>query len=476
MTVQSLKKPFNFVIFGASGDLAKIKLFPALYELALQKRLPQKYLIMGFARSRMSDAEFRKSFHDSIVQKYAEKTDKKVLAALLENLKYHAGEYDRSADFAAMAEAMRKVHKKPVETVAFFSVPPGVYHPIIENLARNKKAMGSSLKIILEKPLGDDEKSARELFHFVTGFFDEKDVFLLDHYLGKVPVQSILPLRFNNTILNVLLKGNFIANIQINALENLGIEERAGYFENVGIVKDMVQSHLLQILALITMSIPIQQNHKAIKREKMHILSSLRYGSKECAVVLGQYKSYRRENGVAKNSGTPTFVAIRGHIDLEKWYGVPFYIRTGKKMDHKHTYITIEFQKPSLGRERGIDANRLIIELAPEEKIQIRLLDTHGKMLKGGKALVSTDSLACEGGACLPEHARLILDAFAGDQTYFISFEEVIASWQFIDRIMERIRKDKIKPLPYADGGEGPEAQHALPACDHFKWYDAHTS
>ncbi len=474
MNLQKIDKPLHFIIFGASGDLAKVKLFPALYELVVQKRFAKVYSIHGFARSEMTQAAFKEMVKQSVLKYFGRQTNQKALQELLNHLTYFEGQYNDPKDFERLAATIKHATPKPATTMAYCAVPPSVFKPIIKNLASVRPILGQDMRLILEKPLGEDEKSATELFHFIGQFFEPKDLFLLDHYLGKTPVQSILPLRFTNTILNVLLQGRYIANIQINALEDVGIGERVGYFESVGILKDMIQSHLLQIMALITMSMPIEQNYKAIRREKMHVLSSLRYGEKGCAIILGQYQGYRKEKGVRSGSLTPTYAALRCFIDLVDWYQVPIYIRTGKKLDHRHTTIVVEFKKPKLHRQNeAMSANKLIIELAPQEKIHIHLLDASGKVISSQRDIISSESLACSGEDCLSPHGRLILEAFQGDQTHFVSFEEVIASWRFVDRVMRRIEKDHLRPSLYPNGSKGPHEQNALTACDGFTWYDA---
>lgn len=468
MQLQKIKKSFNIILFGASGDLAKLKLFPALFELAWQKRFIQNYRIFGFARTPLTQAAFKKMVMESIQTKF-KTADQKSLNAFLDHLHYFKGQYDSPKDFKSLSQALLKA-----ETFAYFGVPPIAFKPIIAQLAELKKRGKQDIKLILEKPLGEDEKSATEIFHFVSQFFEEDHIFLLDHYLGKTPVQSILPLRTTNTILNVLLQGQHISNIQVSALEDVGVGERVGYFEAVGILKDMIQSHLLQILALITMAIPLSQTSKAIRREKMHILSALRYGPKGCAIVLGQYKNYQKEKGVKRGSKTATFAALRCFIDLLDWLNVPIYLRTGKRLHHKYTYIVVEFKKPILYHQnKSISANKLIIELAPEEKIQIRLVDPTGKTVAARRELISTESLTCTGDDCLSEHGRLILETMLGDHTHFVSFEEILASWRFVDRVVKRIEKDKITPILYNDGSEGPADQHKLTTCDKVHWYDA---
>ncbi len=472
MLLQKIKKPFHFILFGASGDLAKLKIFPALYELALQKRFPEEYVITGFARTDLGDAGLRRLFKESVAEKHGKNIDPKTLEAILSHTFFVRGDYTNEKDYAALA-------RKGVDTVAYLGVPPLVFEPIIERLAGIREKRGGSLKIILEKPFGENEATATELYHFVSRYFDMKDVYLLDHYLGKSSVQSILPLRYNNTILDVLLKGAVVDNIQITAVESVGVEKRIGYFEAVGIIKDMIQSHLLQILSLFTLSMPVKQNEESIRREKVHILSSLRYGDTPCGLVLGQYKGYLKEKGVAKGSTTPTFAAVRFFIDLTDWYKVPLYIRTGKKLAHKHTYVTIEFKKPAFHASTdsdGVDCNRLVIELYPEEKIQLRFLNDEGKSIAKSREVISAESLACTGDDCLPEHGRLILDAMLGKHENFLSFEEIIAAWKFTDSLERCASEHHIPVHVYDDGGDGPIEQHDLTKRDNNRWYDADRS
>ena len=474
MFLSKISHPFNLVIFGASGDLAKLKLFPALYELALQRRFPDHYVILGYGRSPMSEGDFRKEVSDSVLSAFGKKTDRKTLQGLLGHCHYFQGQYDQAADFKRMAQALSALHGgKTAETVAYFAVPPSVFKPIIERLAGARSLLGKGLKIILEKPVGNSEESAIDLFHFTSRFFDPSEIFLLDHYLGKAAVQSILPLRYNNVILDTLLKGSRIANIQICALEEVGVDKRVGYFETVGIIKDMIQSHLMQILALFTMSLPVKPDHASIRRERVNLFSSLRYSDKPCGMVLGQYQSYKREKGVAKGSETPTFAAIRFFIDLLDWYQVPIYIRTGKRLRHKHTFVVVEFKKPAFQQNgKKTESNKLVIELFPEEKIQIRLVNEEGKMITKFREVISAESLACTGDDCLPEHGRLILDAFLDNRSHFLSFEEVIACWKFVDSLMACQKKHRIPVTHYEDGSEGPQAMHQLIRQDNFDWYD----
>ena len=474
MQLEKIKKPFNLIIFGASGDLAYLKLFPSLYELAIQKRFPEEFSIVGFARSKMTNDEFRHRFKTSIKTHidpliYNEKT----LDELLKHVYYHQGNYDQPSDYDSLAEKLLKAHEnEKVCNLAFFAIPPVVTHAVVEGLGNIKEKLGGKLELMLEKPFGQDRKSAGDLFEFIERYFENEEIFLIDHYLGKAAVRSIFPLRYNNAILNLLLKGEVISNIQISALETEGVEERIGFFENVGIIKDMIQSHLLQILALLTMNMPVHQEMHSIRREKGDILSSLRLSHEE-NVVLGQYESYKNQKGVLKDSNTPTFAALRFFIDLTDWYQVPIYIRAGKKLAHKYTYIVVEFRKPTYAKESPFEANKLIIELYPKEKMQLKLVNDIGKEVHQYSELLTEESLACMGDDCLAPYANLFLDAFLERYTSFLSMDEILASWHFIDAIEKKIKAEKIKLITYGNDSEGPMEQHLLTKMDHNHWYDA---
>ncbi len=474
MMLEKVNKSFNFILFGASGDLAYIKLFPSIYELVLQNRFNKSYSIVGFGRSDLTDLEFRKRIQKSLKEHVDKKIyDQKRVNEMLDRVFYHQGQYDKAGSYQLLAQKLLELQNgKKVYNLAFLAVPPSVFEPIIEGLNPIRKSLGE-LQVMMEKPFGNDRESAGELFKSITNRFKKEDLFLIDHYLGKAPIQSLLPLRYNNTILNLLLKGSAIANIQISALETVGVDERVGYFEKVGIVKDMIKSHLLQILALLTMSMPLHPDERSIRREKGNILSALKYSGSDCGAVLGQYATYRKQKDVAPDSDTPTFAAFKCTIDMTKWYKVPIYIRTGKKLTHKHTYIVIEFEKPPFKEgDDSLDANRMIIELYPQEQIQIRLVNDVGKVAPKSRELISHESLACMGEGCLPAYGRLILDAFLGHHNSFLSIDEIYASWHFVDELMTCFKKRKLPLVHYKDDSEGPKEQYELTKADGFEWYD----
>ena len=474
MEIYRIKEPFIFTMFGASGNLAKLKIFPALFALAEQKRFSKDFWIMGYARTQKSDNAFRADFEVSVRSTYKGKWTKfqeNILNELLERVFYFSGQYNRAGDFEKYQTFLdKRTGGKKMMHVAYFSVPSSVFKSVVKGLASMRKSKNDNIRLILEKPFGDDENSAQKLFRCIVKYFSEEHVYLLDHYLGKKAVRSLIPLRHMNRILNLMLKGREVANIQISAFETIGVKERIGYFDQVGTLKDMIQSHLLQILALSTMSIPIEKTAENIQKEKAAILSALKFVPEEKHVALGQYTGYHQESKLTKNSNTPTYVALKLFINRESWHGVPIFLRTGKKLHEKHTYITIELKK---FRFQGEDQepNRVIIELSPDEKIHIRLLDEDGVTSRAGEIGVSK-SIACQGDYCLPPHGLLFLDVIRGEKIHFLSFAEILASWKLIDKISKFIEKEKIPVEKYKAGSCGPRSYQNLIEGTGFGWYD----
>jgi glucose-6-phosphate 1-dehydrogenase len=472
MKLYKIKNTFVLIVFGASGDLAKLKLFPAIYALAEQNRFPKKFFVVGYARSAISNEDFQKSFEKSIKEN-VKNYDPKKLAALLKNLSYFQGQYNKLEDFKSLKSYLKKLTGSSTTTkLAYFSVPPVVFKDIIQNLGESKDTEDEDLRLIIEKPFGEDTKSARELFHFVARYFSEECIYLLDHYLGKSAVQSILSLRHSNRLLNLMMKGPEVANIQITAAESVGVNKRAGYFDQVGTLKDMVQSHLLQILALISMSIPISEHYKGLHREKNNILSALKFIESPNNISLGQYQGYKSEDEVPKDSTTETFVGLRLFIDRESWYKTPIYIRTGKKLHEKHTYVVVELKKFGF-QPKNEEPNRLIFEVSPKENLKIKLINRLGESAPY-ESIDTQDSIACHGDHCLPEHALLLLEAMRKSRTYFLSFQEIIATWQITDNISNYIERKSLEPEVYKPGTKGPDSQDNLTKTDGFSWFDPH--
>jgi glucose-6-phosphate 1-dehydrogenase len=468
-----IEKPFILTIFGASGNLAEMKIYPTLYELKLKQMLPPDFYVVGYARSDMSEKEFRNSVEKSIKKYYEGKVNNKVLSALLSHFYYISGKYDKKKDFIKYRKRLDKITDgKKLTNLCYFAVPPVVFKPIINNLGETGKSEKENIRLILEKPFGDDASSAGDLFHTVSNYFKEDQVYLLDHYLGKSVVQSILTLRETNRILNLIMKGAEVANIQITAFETVGVKDRVGYFERVGTLKDMIQSHLLQVLALITMSIPVTSTDKSLHREKYSILSAVKFNKSKKNIVLGQYEGYKDLKDVPKNSRTDTFAALRLFIDRQSWYKVPIYIRSGKRLHEHHTYIVIELKKHAF-QPAEEPPNRVIIEFYPDEKLNIKLVNKRGREASY-QDITTSDTIACEGDSCMPEHGNLLLDAINGRKKFFLSFPEVIATWELIDSIVKFAKKNKVKVEKYKGGSKGPKSQKKLTEMDGCEWFDIH--
>jgi glucose-6-phosphate 1-dehydrogenase len=464
-------KPFILTIFGASGDLAKIKLFPSIYNLMLRNKLPEEFYIIGFARTRKTREEFQKEFADSIVRVY-KKVDNEILNKLLKHVHYVSGFYDDGKSFVKLKNYIKKITPgKRLFKISYLSVPPNVFKDIIRNLASLEQFAKKDMAIIIEKPFGGDVISANSLYYFIVQYFSEDQIYLLDHYLGKQSVRSIFHLRHHNKILNSMLKGKEVSNIQITAIEDFGVKNRIGYFDQVGIIRDMIQSHLLQLLALVTMSIPITESAESIHREKESILQALTmpYSSKD-RVSLGQYKTYKELDGVDKSSNTETFAALRLFIDRETWHKVPIYIRTGKNLNKKYTSIVVTLGKFSYQSKKE-PHNRVIFELYPEEKISIVLSNKFGQEEKH-RIIIPEHSISCHEDDCLSENAILLLEVMQKNRKYFLSFAEVIASWEIVDKIFDYLKKKQIKPEIYSDHSIGPKSQNDIPKHDGFEWFD----
>ncbi|QQS59499.1 glucose-6-phosphate dehydrogenase (NADP(+)) [Candidatus Peregrinibacteria bacterium] len=477
---QVIQNSFLFTIFGASGDLAKIKIFPSLYALATQHRLPKQYFIVGYARSKKTNEEFRQEFRESI-KKYCQKGSKiafcnEIIEELLSHVFYFSGQYTELGDFERYFEFLENLSKKegggPPEThITYFSVPPSTFQPILQNIAFARKSREDDIRVVLEKPFGEDQASAEQLFHFISRFYDEKQIFLLDHYLGKTAVQSILTLRHHNSVLNLLLEGKNIASIQITAHETVGVEDRAGYFDNVGLIKDMFQSHITQLLAMITMSIPIKADEKSFHREKQSILAALDFTPKKHNIFRAQYKGYKDISGAKKDSQTETYFGAKLKIDRESWYGVPIFIRTGKRMKTKLTSLVVEFKKLPFQPE-DTEPNLLIFELQPREMIHIKLLNQFGKSSEYHE-IGTSESIACRGDDCLPEHSLLILDVLERNKLHFLSFPEILESWRVTDAILKFIEEKEIPLHEYNLGDHSPEGIQGMFQKSHDRWFEA---
>ncbi len=465
--------PFLLTIFGASGDLAKIKLFPALYTLYVEDKLPENFFIVGYARSEFTDEEFRATVAEAIEKNSDGKVRKRFLREFIKHVTYFSGQYDQDDSFVSYKDYIASIGvKADMPHLAYLSTPPSVFGHIVAGLSAGRRSESDDIRIIIEKPFGISATTAEKLFHTVSSHFNEEQFFLLDHYLGKSSVQSVLNMRQSNRILSNVMQGSEIANIQITAFEEVGVDHRIGYFEGMGIVRDMIQSHLLQVFALVAMQIPNKRTAESLQREKHAVISAINCPCDPDNLVLGQHESYRDAEGVAKDSNTETFAAVRMFLDKQAWAKVPIYIRTGKKLKEKHTYVVVELKKFAFQSDEE-EPNRLIIEFSPEAKINITLINPDGR---GNEAqqITTTEAITCSVNGCLPEHGDLLLDVIHGERMHYLSFAEIIASWKIIDQIIEAREAGHVEVEQYKDGTCGPESQKKLTEMDGFAWYDLH--
>jgi len=479
----------KLLLFGATGDLARRMLLPSLYGLHADKLLPEGLTIIGSARSDHDDASFRE-FTKAALDEFLpeDRKDEGALAGFLDRVTYQAADLSDPGSFAPLAE---KVGDVAGGLAIYLSTAPSLFEAAITGLEGAGLA-GPTVRIALEKPLGYDLETSREINDAVGKGFPEERTYRIDHYLGKETVQNILALRFGNSFFEPVWNARGIDNVQITIAETVGLEERAGYYETAGALRDMVQNHILQLVALIAMEPPARFDGTAVRDEKAKVFRSLRLPTPEevpHVTVTGQYsdgavkgqfvKSYTDELG--KPSTTETFVAVKAHVDNWRWQGVPFYLRTGKRLPARRSEIAIQF-KPvphSMFAGRGglLQPNVLVIRLQPEEYVQLLVmakepgLDREGVRLREVPLNLSLDH-EFAGTRRRIAYERLLLDLIEGDQTLFVRRDEVEAQWAFIDAIRKGWVANDCKPRSYPSGSWGPSAAIALTERDGVSWKD----
>jgi len=479
----------KLLLFGATGDLAQRMLLPSLYGLHADGLLPEGLTITGTARSDHDDASYRKFAKHALDEFLPEdRKDEKAVKTFLERLGYQALDATDLSHYNLLA---KKVGDVSGGLAIFLSTAPSLFEPVIRGLEAAGLA-GETVRIGLEKPLGYDLASSREINDTVASAFPENRTFRIDHYLGKETVQNILALRFGNSFFEPVWNAQGIDNIQITISETVGLEDRAGYYDTAGALRDMVANHMLQLLALIAMEPPARFDGTAIRDEKAKVFRSLRRMKPEEVphiTVTGQYtqgavngeivKGYIEELG--KPSTTETFVAIKAHVDNWRWQGVPFYLRTGKRMPNRHSEIAIQFKAVphSMFASRGglLQPNMLIIRLQPEEYVQLLVmakepgLDREGIRLREVPLNLSLDA-EFAGTRRRIAYERLLLDLIEGDPTLFVRRDEVEAQWEWIDAIRAGWIANDVKPKNYGAGTWGPSAAIALTERDGVTWQD----
>jgi len=470
----------TLILFGATGDLAQRMLLPSLAVLAGDGLLPQGLHIIGTARSEMSEGEFR-NFARAALEKYLPANRRGGLADFLNKLSYQPLDVTQPDGFADLAAKVGVDQQIAI----FLSTAPSLFEQTINGLA-GAGLSGARARISLEKPLGTDLASSAVINDAVAAAFPESRIFRIDHYLGKETVQNLIALRFGNILFEPLWNARHIEHVQITVAETVGLEGRAGFYEDVGALRDMVQNHMLQLLALVAMEPPSSFEAGAVRDEKVKVLRSLRkIGSGES--VTGQYRGgasvgtivpgYDEELG--KESGTETFVALKAHVDNWRWHGVPFYLRTGKRLHQRVTEIVVQFRPVphSIFNGARIKPNRLVIGIQPEENISLSLMAKVPGIEQTGMALREVPLNIAMPDAFTGKHKRiayerLLLDLVNGDQTLFVRRDEVEAQWQWIDAIRATWAAEGLVPKTYNAGSWGPSAAIALAERDGVSWHE----
>ncbi|WP_018752117.1 glucose-6-phosphate dehydrogenase [Paenibacillus sanguinis] len=484
-----------FFIFGATGDLARRKLFPAIYSLYREGKLAEDFAVIGVARRPRSEEEFREDLHRSINEFCRYKIeDTAHWERFAEHFSYKSldiNDIDGYRELRELTESVEKRFSIPGNRLFYLALAPELFGSVSFNLQKGGMLSSEGWhRLVIEKPFGYDLQSAHKLNEELSQVFKEEEIYRIDHYLGKEMVQNIEVIRFANAFFEPLWNNKHIANIQITLSETVGVEERGGYYDHAGALRDMGQNHMLQMLTMIAMEPPSRLVAEDIRDEKVKVLRSLRpYTSTEevqAHVVRGQYAAgesngkslpgYREEDKVDSSSNTETYFAAKVFVDNFRWAGVPFYIRTGKRLPVKTTEVVVEFkQMPTnvyLGQKHTLEPNLLVIRVNPMEGIYIKINAKKPGSESKIEPLAMEFCQSCLVGINSPEaYERLIHDAAQGDSTYFTRWDEVATAWAFVDRIAAAWAQNPADILTYPAGSWGPAAADELLAKDGFHWW-----
>lgn len=496
--IEKMPDPCTIVIFGASGDLTKRKLIPAIFDLARQGVLPSGFTIVGAGRTAMSHDGFREYMLKALKEfgRFQE-SEKALWETFVRGLFYVTIDPGKPEEYAKLKKELEVINeaRRAGENVLFYlSTPPGMYSPIVKGLASAamNKPRGQStwVRIIIEKPFGVDLKSARQLNREVLSVFDEEQVYRIDHYLGKETVQNLLVFRFANGIFEPIWNRNYIDHIQITAAETVGVENRGGYYEHAGAMRDMIQNHMLQLLALTAMEPPVLFDAQQVRDEKQKVfqaIRSIRPDEVHKYSVRGQYAAgtvngasvpaYKSERGVSTESVTETYVALKLQIDNWRWAGVPFYVRSGKRLPKRVTEIAIQFKKTPHHLFRHLPAdslahNNIVIRVQPDEGISLKFSSKiPGSSMRMRPVTMDFRYGSSFGGHLADAYTRLILDCMLGDATLYARGDSVDVAWQLITPIHEGWASNKNSKIhDYTSGTWGPKEADELLARDGRRW------
>ncbi|MFQ5576846.1 MAG: glucose-6-phosphate dehydrogenase [Anaerolineae bacterium] len=471
--------PVTIVIFGASGDLTYRKLIPALYNNFHKGRLPQPARIVGFARRPWDNDFFAARLQEGTRQFSPTLFNPQTWDAFAQTLHYFQGNLDAADDYQKLRLFLQTLEQGPAHRLYYLATAPKFYGPAARHLGAAGMADQAEgwRNIVVEKPFGRDLASAQALNRAIHAVFNEGQVYRIDHYLGKETAQNIIFFRFANTIFEPVWNRRYVKNVQISVTESVDIGHRAGYYDRAGVLRDMFQNHLLQLLTLIAMEPPASLDADAVRNEKAKVLSAIRPVA-PAGVVRAQYRGYCEAPGVAPNSGTATYAALKLHIDNWRWQGVPFYLRSGKALRRKHTEITIQFQAPpdimfNLAQSDGFTPNTLSICVQPDEGIHLKFETKVPDSVRESRSVDMEfhyrDSF---GDRALPDaYERLLLDALKGDASLFARSDEIELAWRLIDPILAAVEAGTAPPpVTYQPGSWGPPEADALLAADGAFW------
>ncbi|KQR93367.1 glucose-6-phosphate dehydrogenase [Chryseobacterium sp. Leaf180] len=488
-------EPTVIIIFGANGDLTKRKIIPALYNLFLENHLPEKFAIIATSRTKFTDEKYRNDLLEGINEfSRTGKAKKEQWAEFSKNISYQAADIKDVAsynEFHTRITELKNEWKENPSVLYYCAVSPDLFCTIAENISKSKlENKKDSTRIIIEKPFGKDLGSAKTLNEDLLNIFDEKQIYRIDHYLGKEVVQNVMAFRFANSIMEPLWNRTHIEHVQISVTEKIGVEDRGSYFDHAGILRDMIQNHLLQLLCIIAMEPPVNFDADLVRDRKVDVLKAMRKilpGTIDNIAVRGQYGAgwvegkevpgYRDEVDVTEDSNTETYAAMKLHIDNWRWQGVPFYLRTGKRLYESASHIIIQFREVPHNifnnDERNLPkANRLIISIQPDMAIKFQLQSKTPGLEMMLNTVDMTFDYSGKAKTETPEaYETLLLDVIFGDQTLFMRADQVEAAWEAVMPILDYWEKNQMTNFPnYPANSWGPENAEALIAKDGFHW------